>query len=76
MRTLTIKSGGSGTNYSAGWHELLVSKAEYGEWNGSKYLDVYFDEYPENLNMRVMLKLELMVKNLLLDKFIDLLMLV
>ena len=56
MRTLTIKSGGSGTNYSAGWHELLVSKAEYGEWNGSKYLDVYFDEYPENLNMRVYAK--------------------
>ena len=56
MRTLTIKSGGSGTNYDAGWHELLVSKAEYGEWNGSKYLDVYFDEYPENLNMRVYAK--------------------
>ena len=56
MRTLTIKSGGTGTNYDAGWHELLVSKAEYGEWNGSKYLDVYFDEYPENLNMRVYAK--------------------
>ena len=56
MRTLTIKSGGTGTDYNTGWHELLVSKAEYGEWNGSKCLDIYFDEYPDNFNMRVYAK--------------------
>ena len=56
MRTLTIKSGGTGTDYMTGWHELLVSKAEYGEWNGSKCIDVYFDGYPENFNMRVYAK--------------------
>ena len=56
MRTLTIKSGGTGTDYNQGWHELLVSKAQYGEWNGSKCIDVYFDGYPENFNMRVYAK--------------------
>ena len=56
MRTLTIKSGSTGTDYNTGWHELLVSKAEYGEWNGSKCIDVYFDGYPENFNMRVYAK--------------------
>ena len=56
MRTLTIKSGGTGTDYKEGWHELIVSNAKYGEWNGSKCIDVYFDEYPENFNMRVYAK--------------------
>ena len=56
MRTLTIKSGGGNNQYNTGWHELLVSKAEYAEWNGTKCIDVYFDEYPENFNMRVYAK--------------------
>ena len=56
MRTLTIKSGGGNNQYNTGWHELLVSKAEYDEWNGSKCIDVYFDDYPENFNMRIYAK--------------------
>ena len=56
MRTLTIKSGGGNNQYNTGWHELLVSKAEYAEWNGSKCIDVYFDDYPENFNMRIYAK--------------------
>ena len=56
MRTLTIKSGGGNNIYSTGWHELIVSKAKYDEWNGSKCIDVYFDEYPENFNMRIYAK--------------------
>ena len=46
MRTMTIKSGGGNNQYSTGWHELVVSKAKYGEWNGTKCIDIYFDEYP------------------------------
>ena len=56
MRTLTIKPGGGNNQYSTGWKELLISKAKYGEWNGSKCIDIYFDDYPDNLNMRVYAK--------------------
>ena len=53
MRTLTIKSGGTNNSYNEGWHELTVSSAEYKEWNGTKCLDVNFEDYPEHFNMRV-----------------------
>ena len=49
--TLTVKSGGSAVK--EGWHEATIKKAEYGEYNGSKYLDVWFHEFPDGLNMRV-----------------------
>ena len=52
VRTLTVKTGG-GSSFSTGWHTKLISKAEYGDYNGTKYLDVYFDEFPESLNMSV-----------------------
>ena len=55
-RTLTVKSGGTGTNYNVGWHTVTVSKANYGDWNGTKYIDVYFNDYPDNFNMRVYAK--------------------
>ena len=51
-RTLTLPKKGSGL-WSEGWHELTINEAEYGDWNGTKYLDVYFDKYPDNFNMRV-----------------------
>jgi len=54
-RTLTLAKKGSG-NWSEGWHTLTISKAAYGEWNGSKYIDVWFDGYPENFNMRMYAK--------------------
>ena len=53
MRTMTIKSGGGNNQYSTGWKELVISKASYGEWNGSKCIDIYFNDYPDNFNMRV-----------------------
>ena len=52
VRTLTVKTGG-GSSFSTGWHTKLISKAEYGDFNGTKYLDVWFDDFPESLNMRV-----------------------
>ena len=57
MRTMTIKPGGGNNNYSAGWHELTISKANYGEWNDGKYIDVYFNDYPDNFNMRIYAKI-------------------
>ena len=53
-RTLTVKSGSpGGDKYKPGWHEVTVSNAKYGTYNDSKFLDLWFDGYPENLNMRV-----------------------
>ena len=51
MRTLTVRKGG--TDFTTGWHTLTVSDAKYGDWEGKRYLDVFFDGYPENFNMRV-----------------------
>ena len=39
MRTLTVRKG-SGTNYTTVWHTLTISNAKYGDYNGSKFLDV------------------------------------
>lgn len=52
MRTLTVKKG-TGTDYATGWHELTISNAKYGEWEGKKFLDVWFEGYSENFNMRI-----------------------
>ena len=54
-RTITIKKGGGG-QYSPGWHELTVSRAEYNEWNGTKCIDIWFEGYPDNFNARVYAK--------------------
>ena len=52
MRTLTVKKG-SGTNYTTGWHTLTISNAKYGDYDGTKFLDVWFDGYSEHFTMRV-----------------------
>jgi len=51
-RTFTLPKKGSG-NWSEGWHTLTIAKADYGTYSDSKYIDVWFDGYPENFNMRV-----------------------
>ena len=51
MRTLTVRK--SGTNFSLGWHRLNISDAKYGTYNDMKFLDIWFDGYPENFTMRV-----------------------
>ena len=52
MRTLTIKKGGGG-NFHPGWNTATIQRAEYGTYNGSKFIDVWFDGFPESLNMRI-----------------------
>ena len=51
-RTLTLPKKGSGL-WSEGWHTVKISNAKYGTWQDSKYIDVWFDGYPENFNMRI-----------------------
>ena len=55
-RTFTLPKKGSG-NWTQGWHTLTITKASYGEWNESKYIDVWFDGYPDNFNMRIYAKM-------------------
>ena len=55
-RTLTIKSGGDG-RWSPGWHEVVVSDAKYGTYKDSKYIDVWFEGYNDNFNLRMYAKI-------------------
>ena len=55
-RTFTLPKKGTG-QWNEGWHTVTINKAEYGTLdNGSKYIDVYFNDYPDNFNMRVYAK--------------------
>ena len=36
-------STGSGI-WSDGWHTLTINKAEYGDWNGTRFLDLFFED--------------------------------
>ena len=54
MRTLTIKQGGS--SWATGWHTLTVSTAKYGTYNDSKFLELGFEDYPENFTLRIYAK--------------------
>lgn len=58
MRTITVKKGtGEGSKYTIGWHTLTISKARYGDYNGTKLLDVWFKDYPDNFNARIYAKM-------------------
>ena len=52
IRTITVGSG-SGVDYGEGWHECLMSKAQYGEYKGKRFIDIWFEGYPDNFNARV-----------------------
>ena len=57
MAVKTMAMGGGDGKFNDGWHELAIATAEYGTYkspNGEKkYLDLTFDGYPENMNLRV-----------------------
>ena len=45
---MTIKKGSGSGNFKPGWSEVTVNKAKYGSLeNGSKFIDVWFDGYPD-----------------------------
>ena len=49
--TVTKSTGGGG--YSEGWKTVIVSNATKGDYSGSKYIDLFFEGYPETLKCRV-----------------------
>ena len=55
-RTMTVNKGGGGNSYTEGWQTLTISRAAYGVFNDAKYLDVWFEGYPENFNARIYAK--------------------
>ena len=47
---VTKKEGGG---YDEGWKTVTVSNATKGDFNGSKYIDLFFEGYPETVKCRV-----------------------
>ena len=39
--------------FPTGWKHVTISKAERGDYSGSKYYDLWFEGLPDNLNCRV-----------------------
>ena len=48
---VTKKEGGGG--YDEGWKTVTISSAEKGDFNGSKFIDLRFEGYPETVKCRV-----------------------
>ena len=48
--TVTKKEGGG---YDEGWKTVTISNAKRGDFNGSKFIDLWFENYPETLKCRV-----------------------
>jgi len=46
---VTKKEGG----YDEGWKTVTISDAKRGDFNGSKFVDLWFEGYPETLKCRV-----------------------
>ena len=43
----------SGTSFGEGWKTVTISEAKRGDFNGSGFIDLWFDDYPETLKCRV-----------------------
>ena len=41
------------SSYPTGWKHVTVLKSKTGEYNGSKFYDLWFEGLPDNLNCRV-----------------------
>ncbi|HIJ12068.1 TPA: hypothetical protein HA278_08485 [Candidatus Woesearchaeota archaeon] len=57
MRTLTTRKNTGGTfDFATGWHTVEITHAKYGDWNGSKFLELSFKDYPETFTLRIYAK--------------------
>lgn len=56
MRTLTVKGGGGGNSFAPGWHNVIIETATYGDFEGTQFLDITFEGFPESFNMRTYAK--------------------
>ena len=53
MAVKTMKKNTGTGQYTAGWHELTISKATDGTWGDKRTIDLNFEGYPDNMNHRV-----------------------
>ena len=58
IKTMSASVGGS--KFEEGWHQVNITKAKYGKYESDvpdtddkNYLDIWFDGYPDNMNLRV-----------------------
>jgi len=56
VKTMPMSSGTG--QYNVGWHDLTITKAEYGIWKSpdgksKRYIDLWFDGYSDNMNLRM-----------------------
>ena len=52
MGIVVTKSTGGG-GYDEGWKTVTISEAVKGDFNGSNYIDLFFEGYPETVHCRV-----------------------
>jgi len=43
----------TGSSFGEGWKQVTISSAERGDFNGSAFIDLWFEDYPETLKCRV-----------------------
>lgn len=55
-RTLTIRKGGT-EQYTPGWHTVTISKAKYGKYDDTRFIDVWFEDYTDTFKLRMYAKI-------------------
>jgi len=50
---IVVTQNTSSGNYADGWHNVQVTKAKRGDYNGSGFVDLWFKDFPETLKCRV-----------------------
>lgn len=50
LKTMTVMSN---SVLNKGWQSATITDAKYGTYNGTRYLDIWFENFPETLNHRV-----------------------
>jgi hypothetical protein len=53
IKTMAASSGGGDGKWTQGWHTLKIKTAEYNDWNGKRFVECTFDEYPANFTLRI-----------------------
>ena len=56
IKTMTA-GGGGGEKFAEGWHEVSISKAEYGTYESGdaekRFIELNMQDYPDNMSFRV-----------------------
>lgn len=52
MAIKTMSSSSNG-DWSIGWKLVTLKNAKYGTYNDTRYVDAWFEEYPETINLRL-----------------------